>query len=94
MPHLDGARESASAGRPVTLPWLKRLRRCPELACEVRTWSETCKHVQPRASLTDRARREVCRLVGEDGLDVAAVAGGLGVGGHRGCARSASTATR
>ena len=46
----------------------------------MRTWSETCEHVRPRASLTERARREACRLVGEDGLDVAAVAAGLGVG--------------
>ncbi len=45
-----------------------------------RTWSETSEHVQPRASLTERARREACRLVGEDGLDVAAVADLLGVG--------------
>jgi hypothetical protein len=35
--------------------------------------------VRPRASLTERARREACRLVGEDGLDVAAVADLLGV---------------
>ncbi len=36
--------------------------------------------MRPRASLTERARREACRLVGEDGLDVAAVADLLGVG--------------
>ncbi len=43
-------------------------------------WSEGSEHIQPRASLTERARREACRLVGEDGLDVAAVADQLGVG--------------
>ena len=68
------------AGRPVTLLWLKRLRRCAEPPCPVRTWSETCSHVRPRASLTDWARREACRLVGADGLDVAAIAAALGVG--------------
>ena len=38
----------------------------------------------PRASLTDRARREECRLVGADGLDVEGGRGGSGRGlGHR-----------
>ncbi len=46
------------------------------------TWSEVSEHVLPRASLTERARREACRLVGEDGLDVAAIAVTLGVGWH------------
>ncbi len=32
--------------------------------------------------MTERARQEACRLVGEDGLDVAAVATTLGVGWH------------
>ena len=67
-------------GRPATLLWLKRLWRCGERACPVRTWSETCAQVRPRASLTGRARREACRLVGEDGLQVAAVAVLFGVG--------------
>jgi transposase len=48
----------------------------------VRTWSEATEAVRTRASLTERARREACRLVGEDGLDVAAVATMLGVGWH------------
>lgn len=67
-------------GRPATLLWLKRLWRCGERACPVRTWSETCAQVRPRASLTGWARREACRLVGEDGLQVAAVAVLFGVG--------------
>lgn len=66
--------------RPTTLLWLKRLWRCAERACPVRTWSETCAHVRSRASLTERARREACRLVGEGGLDVVAVAMLFGVG--------------
>ncbi len=77
---LTVVRDLPSAGRPVLLLWLKRLWRCPELACEVVTWSETSEALRPRACLSERARREACRLVGEDGMDVAAVALGLGVG--------------
>lgn len=73
-------RDPPSAGRPVTLLWLKRLWRCPEPACEVKTWSETSDHLRARSSLTERARREACRLVGEDQQDVASVAVLLGVG--------------
>lgn len=75
-------RDLPSSGRPVTLLWLKRLWRCAEPACAVRTWSEVSNLVRPRSSLTERARAEACRLVGEDGLDVAAVAATLGVGWH------------
>ncbi len=75
-------RDLPSSGRPVTLLWLKRLWRCPEPACSRTTWSEVSEHVRGRASLTERARQEACRLVGEDGLDVAAVATSLGVGWH------------
>ncbi len=42
-------RDLPSSGRPVTLLWLKRLWRCTEPACEVRTWSETSEHVRGRA---------------------------------------------
>ncbi|MDP9461861.1 MAG: hypothetical protein M3Q22_16935, partial [Actinomycetota bacterium] len=73
-------RDLPTAGRPVTLLWIKRLWRCAEPACSGRTWSEVSEQIRPRASLTERARREACRLVGEDGLDVAAVAAQLGVG--------------
>ncbi len=73
-------RDLPSAGRPVTLLWIKRLWRCAEPLCRARTWSETSDQIRPRASLAERARREACRLVGEDGLDVAAVADQLGVG--------------
>ena len=75
-------RDLPSSGRPATLLWLNRLWRCAEPACAVWTWSETNKYVRGRASLTRRARRQGCRLVGEDGLDVAAVAAMLGVGWH------------
>ncbi len=73
-------RDLPAAGRPVTLLWIKRLWRCAEPLCPAGTWSEVSGQIRPRASLTERARREACRLVGEDGLDVAAVAAQLGVG--------------
>jgi transposase len=36
--------------------------------------------IAPRASLTERARAEICRRVGEDGASVAAVAREFGIG--------------
>ena len=54
QPHgrrLVQVRDLPSSGRRVTLLWLKRLWRCPEPACSVRTWSETSEHVRGRASL-------------------------------------------
>jgi len=41
---------------------------------------ERDQHIRPRSSLTERARRQACRLVGEDQQDVASVAVMLGVG--------------
>ncbi len=60
--------------------WVKRVWRCPEPACPVSTWSETSEHIRARASLTERARREICRRVGQDGHSVAQVATQFGVG--------------
>ncbi len=73
-------RDLPAEGRPVTLLWIKRVWRCAESRCPARTWLETSGQIRPWASLTERARREACRLVGEDGLDVAGVAAQLGVG--------------
>ena len=75
-------RDLPVAGRPVTLIWVKRVWRCAEPRCPKRTWSETSEHIRQRASLTERARAEACRRVGEDGHDVAAVAVEYGVGWH------------
>lgn len=75
-------RDLPSAGRPVTLIWVKRLWRCTEPACPAATWSETSEHIAARASMTRRARSEACRRVGQDGHDVAAVAAEFGVGWH------------
>ncbi|HWI01065.1 MAG TPA: transposase [Propionibacteriaceae bacterium] len=43
------------------------------------TWSETSTAIRPRASLTERARVEACRRVGQDGHSVAQVAAEFGV---------------
>jgi hypothetical protein len=60
-----------AAGRTVTLVWIKRIWRCMESDCARRTWTETSEAIRPRASLSERARREACRRVGEDGETVA-----------------------
>ena len=70
-------------GRPVVLCWRKRLWRCREPACRVRTWTEQAPAIGPRAVLTERARAEACRRVGKDAHAVAAVARDLGVGADR-----------
>jgi len=72
-------RDLPAAGRPVTLVWVKRVWRCGEPRCPVVTWSETSEEIRPRASLTERARVEACRRVGQDGHSVAQVAGDFGV---------------
>ena len=73
-------RDLPAGGRPVTLVWVKRVWRCPHELCPKRTWTKTCPVIAPRASLTRRARAEICRRVGEDGASVAAVAREFGVG--------------
>jgi transposase len=73
-------RDLPIGGRPVVLAWGKRIWRCRELACGVRTWTEQAAAIRPRAVLTQRARAEACRRVGKDAHAVAAVARDLGVG--------------
>jgi transposase len=73
-------RDLPVGGRPVVLCWRKRIWRCGELACGVRTWTERVAGIAPRAVLTERARAEACRRVGKDAHAVAAVARDLGVG--------------
>jgi transposase len=73
-------RDLPMGGRPVVLAWRKRIWRCIEPACEVRTWTEQRIAIGPRAVLTQRARAEACRRVGKDAHAVAAVARDLGVG--------------
>ena len=73
-------RDLPIAGRPTRLRWRKRLWRCHEQLCPTGTWTERHLAVAPRASLTERAREEVCRRVGEDAVAVAKVARDVGVG--------------
>ena len=73
-------RDLPIGGRPVVLAWRKRLWRCREPACGVRTWTERVAMIRPRAVLTERARVEACRRVGKDAHAVTAVARDLGVG--------------
>jgi transposase len=73
-------RDLPAGGRPVVLLWRKRVWRCAEPACGVRTWTERMAAIRPRAVLTQRARAEACRRVGKDAHAVAAVARDLGVG--------------
>src|SRR6266511_3785459 len=73
-------RDLPAGGRPVVLCWRKRIWRCAEPACGVRTWTEQAAAIRPRAVLTQRARAEACRRVGKDAHAVAAVARDLGVG--------------
>jgi transposase len=73
-------RDLPAGGRPVVLAWRKRIWRCTERACGVRTWTEQVAAIGPRAVLTERARAEACRRVGKDAHAVAAVARDLGVG--------------
>ena len=73
-------RDLPAGGRPVTLVWVKRIWRCTEPRCPQQTWTETSEAIRARCVLTERARREACRRVGQDGHTVAAVAAEFGVG--------------
>jgi transposase len=75
-------RDLPASGRPVVLVWHKRLWRCTEPACPVKTWTEASVHIAARAVLTVRARAEMCRRVGEDADSVAQVARAFGVSWH------------
>ena len=74
-------RDLPVAGRRTVLIWLKRLWRCRESACAVRSWSETSAQIRPRSALTERARLAAMRRVQAEET-VAAVARDLQVGWH------------
>lgn len=73
-------RDLPMAGRPVRLVWRKRRWCCREPDCATKSFTESCELVE--GSLTRRAAKEICRLVGQDGRSVAAVARSFGVGWH------------
>jgi transposase len=67
-------RDLPIGGRPVVLAWRKRIWRCREPACRVRTWTERVAAIGPRAAvLTQRAWAEACRRVGKEAHAAAAV---------------------
>lgn len=67
---------------PVRLRWRKRVWSCPEPDCPVKTWTEASWLAAPRRHLTNRARSEICRRVGEENTSVARCARTFGVGWH------------
>jgi transposase len=73
-------RDVPVAGRATVLVWWKRIWRCPQRTCPVRTWTERSPLGAPRQSLTSRAKAWVTRRVGADGETVSSVARTLGVG--------------
>jgi transposase len=70
-------RDLPTAGKATRLVWIKREWRCRDCG---RSWRETHPEIAPRAALTERARREAARQVGQEGQAVAAVARAFGVG--------------
>lgn len=80
-------RDLPIAGVATVIVWAKRTWRCGESLCERSSWSETSQHIGVRASLTERARREICRRVDEDLDTVAEIGRAFGVGW--GCAHQA-----
>jgi transposase len=72
-------RDLECGGRPVVLVWAKRRWRCPDDDCDVRTWTEQVESVLPRAVLTERARYEIFRRIGEEARSTAEVARSFGV---------------
>jgi transposase len=73
-------RDLAVSGRPAVVVWRKRTWVCDDADCEAKSFSETTGAIGPRAVLSERARAEICRRVGEDGDSVAAAARDFGVG--------------
>lgn len=72
-------RDLPAGGKDVRLVWRKRIWRCEHQACPVGSWRERHPAIRPRAVLTQRARVEAARQVGEDGRSVASVARQFGV---------------
>ena len=57
-------RDLPVCGEPVTLVWAKRIWRCPDGDCVVKTLSEGSGEIAGRAVLTERARADIARRVG------------------------------
>jgi transposase len=75
-------RDLAIAGVPCVLVFKRRRWKCPELGCDVNTWSEHHEQIPLRTSLTRRARQRLADMVNSDGDTIAAAATDFGVGWH------------
>lgn len=72
-------RDLPAFGRQTVLAWHKRRFVCVEAECGQKSWTETSDEIRPNMVLTERVRREMCRLVGQDQLPVSQVAEDFGV---------------
>ena len=66
-------------GRQCVLVWRKRRYECDEAACAVGSWTETSPEICSRKVASERARREMCRRVGQDAAPISGVATDFGV---------------
>lgn len=84
-------RDLPNGGRAVRLVWRKRRWLCRDPDCEAKSFTERSPLI--RRSLTLRAEREICRLVGQEGHSVASTTRGFGVGWETamGCVRRHGT---
>jgi transposase len=73
-------RDVPVGGRATVLVWWKRIWRCPDPDCKIRTWTEQLPLAAPRSALTRRAKVWLARRVGADADTVAGLARELGLG--------------
>jgi transposase len=70
-------------GRPARLVWHEHRWCCPDLDCEMRSWTAEDVRIAPaRGAMTDRGGRWVCEQVGRLGRTVAELARELGCDCH------------
>lgn len=84
-------RDLSNGGRAVRLVWRKRRWLCGDPDCTRKSFTESSALI--RRSLTLRAEREICRLVGQEGHSVASTTRSFGVGWETamGCVRRHGT---
>ncbi|MCB1257631.1 MAG: ISL3 family transposase [Microthrixaceae bacterium] len=75
-------RDLEISGRPTVLVWAKRRWRCPDPDCEVSTWSEHSEQINPKAVMTERARKALADIVNIEGDTIASAAATFGAGWH------------
>src|SRR3974390_3072039 len=73
-------RDLGAGGRPVLHRWRKRVWSGPDPDGTKKTWTEQSWLCRPRKVLTERARTEICRSVGQDVSSVAREARRFGAG--------------